>query len=134
MHNAHHVHSTHAQDGFLQRIADLGLALAIPVHMHISMNALVTDYLPKAARGETLSLGCCSQGLQPSNIVLDMTNLETQAVGIATAPDQLSTGYSTGTGQVDHKARVQVWGRATLQQKLLMRMHQPSRTKTGQRS
>lgn len=39
------------KDGFLQRIADFGLALAIPVHMHIGMNALVTDYLPKAARG-----------------------------------------------------------------------------------
>lgn len=27
------------------------LAFAIPVHTHISMNAVVTDYLPKIARG-----------------------------------------------------------------------------------
>lgn len=26
-------------------------AFAIPTHMHCSMNALITDYLPKAARG-----------------------------------------------------------------------------------
>lgn len=43
------------QDGFLQRIADLTFAVAIPVHMHIGMNALVTDYLPKVARGELLA-------------------------------------------------------------------------------
>ncbi|KAJ9524605.1 CybS-domain-containing protein [Haematococcus lacustris] len=39
------------KDGFLQRVADLGFAVAIPVHMHIGMNACITDYLPSAARG-----------------------------------------------------------------------------------
>lgn len=39
------------KDGFFQRIADLGFAFAIPVHMHFGLNACVTDYLPSAARG-----------------------------------------------------------------------------------
>lgn len=32
------------------------MAFAIPVHMHIGMNACITDYLPKAARGEARPL------------------------------------------------------------------------------
>jgi hypothetical protein len=44
--------AAHLQDGFFQRVADLGFALALPVHMHIGMNACISDYLPKAARGE----------------------------------------------------------------------------------
>ncbi|GLC34961.1 hypothetical protein PLESTM_000259300 [Pleodorina starrii] len=35
----------------LQKTADFVFSLAIPVHSHICMNAIVTDYVPKAARG-----------------------------------------------------------------------------------
>mmetsp|Transcript_40373 Transcript_40373/g.89655 ORF Transcript_40373/g.89655 Transcript_40373/m.89655 type:complete len:119 (+) Transcript_40373:47-403(+) len=46
--------------GVIQKMSDLVLAFAIPVHMHISTNACVTDYLPKAARGPARAavLGC----------------------------------------------------------------------------
>lgn len=33
-------------------ISDTVLAFAIPVHMHIAMNGVLTDYLPKVAKGE----------------------------------------------------------------------------------
>jgi hypothetical protein len=33
-----------------QKVADNVLAVAIPVHMHISTNAVVTDYIPKNVR------------------------------------------------------------------------------------
>lgn len=42
----------HPQDGVLHKLADFAFALAIPVHMHIGMNACVSDYLPSVARGE----------------------------------------------------------------------------------
>ncbi|KXZ42626.1 hypothetical protein GPECTOR_129g556 [Gonium pectorale] len=35
----------------LQKTADFVFSLAIPVHSHICMNAVVTDYFPKVARG-----------------------------------------------------------------------------------
>lgn len=40
------------QDGFLHKTADWALALAIPVHMHITTNALVTDYVATRFRRE----------------------------------------------------------------------------------
>uniref|UniRef100_A0A7S3QKD0 Succinate dehydrogenase [ubiquinone] cytochrome b small subunit n=1 Tax=Dunaliella tertiolecta TaxID=3047 RepID=A0A7S3QKD0_DUNTE len=39
------------KDGAGEAIADALFACAIPVHMHIGMNACITDYLPKVARG-----------------------------------------------------------------------------------
>ena len=35
----------------------MALAVAIPVHMHISTNAVVTDYVPKNIRREWPSAG-----------------------------------------------------------------------------
>lgn len=43
--------------GFLVKTADFVFSLAIPIHSHIGMNALVTDYLPKAARGAPVGRG-----------------------------------------------------------------------------
>uniref|UniRef100_A0A1Q2XCW7 Succinate dehydrogenase [ubiquinone] cytochrome b small subunit n=2 Tax=Chlamydomonas reinhardtii TaxID=3055 RepID=A0A1Q2XCW7_CHLRE len=40
-----------SKGSILQRTADFIFSVAIPVHSHITMNAVVTDYLPKAARG-----------------------------------------------------------------------------------
>ena len=40
-----------AQGSLIQKATDMVLAVAIPAHMHITMNACVSDYLPKAARG-----------------------------------------------------------------------------------
>ena len=31
----------------MQRISDLALGVAIPVHSHMAMNSVITDYLPK---------------------------------------------------------------------------------------
>jgi hypothetical protein len=45
-------HNTHRLQGSaIETLCDWTLGLAIPVHMHISTNALVTDYVAKAARG-----------------------------------------------------------------------------------
>lgn len=40
-----------SKGSILQKTADFVFSLAIPVHSHICMNAVVTDYVPKAARG-----------------------------------------------------------------------------------
>ncbi|PNH06067.1 hypothetical protein TSOC_007601, partial [Tetrabaena socialis] len=40
-----------SKGSYLQTAADIIFGLAIPIHSHICMNAVVTDYLPKAARG-----------------------------------------------------------------------------------
>ncbi|GFR50863.1 hypothetical protein Agub_g13150 [Astrephomene gubernaculifera] len=40
-----------SKGSILQKTADFVFSLAIPVHSHIAMNAVVTDYLPKAAQG-----------------------------------------------------------------------------------
>ena len=42
----------YTQGSLIQKGTDMVLAFAIPAHMHITLNACVTDYLPKAARGE----------------------------------------------------------------------------------
>ncbi|KAF8067355.1 sdh4 [Scenedesmus sp. PABB004] len=39
-----------SKDGFTQKLADWTLAVAVPVHMHITTNALVTDYVPTRFR------------------------------------------------------------------------------------
>lgn len=39
------------KDSFLQKAADWSLSVAIPVHMHITTNALVTDYVATKFRG-----------------------------------------------------------------------------------
>lgn len=39
------------KDGLLHKTADWTLAVAIPVHMHITTNALVTDYVATKFRG-----------------------------------------------------------------------------------
>jgi hypothetical protein len=39
------------KDGLLHKTADWTLAVAIPVHMHITTNALVTDYVDTKFRG-----------------------------------------------------------------------------------
>lgn len=42
------------QGGLLTKGADMVFAFAIPAHMHITMNTIVSDYLPKVARGATV--------------------------------------------------------------------------------
>lgn len=46
------------QDGLLHKTADWALAVAIPVHMHITTNALVTDYVATRFRGVSCSQHC----------------------------------------------------------------------------
>ncbi len=41
-----------SQGSIIQKGTDMVLAFAIPAHMHITMNACVSDYLPMVARGE----------------------------------------------------------------------------------
>jgi hypothetical protein len=41
----------HPQGSGTQKLSDWVLAAAVPVHMHISMNACVTDYVPTRFRG-----------------------------------------------------------------------------------
>eukprot|EP00879_Flechtneria_rotunda_P002100 GHRR01002280.1.p1 GENE.GHRR01002280.1~~GHRR01002280.1.p1 ORF type:complete len:113 (+),score=27.25 GHRR01002280.1:173-511(+) len=40
-----------SKDSFLQKTSDWALSVAIPVHMHITTNALVTDYVATRFRG-----------------------------------------------------------------------------------
>ena len=40
------------QDSIPQKAADTVLSVAIPVHLHITTNAVVTDYVPKNIRCE----------------------------------------------------------------------------------
>ncbi|KAG1673288.1 hypothetical protein FOA52_002568 [Chlamydomonas sp. UWO 241] len=40
-----------SKGGLLTKAADMVFAFALPTHMHITMNAVVSDYLPKVARG-----------------------------------------------------------------------------------
>ncbi len=42
------------QGSATQKVSDWALALAIPVHMHITTNACVTDYVPSRFRGASL--------------------------------------------------------------------------------
>lgn len=35
------------KEGFLNRTSDLALGVALPVHSHIAMNYVVSDYVPK---------------------------------------------------------------------------------------
>ncbi|KAL6782825.1 SDH4 [Auxenochlorella protothecoides x Auxenochlorella symbiontica] len=35
-------------DGFPAKLADVGLAAVLPLHSHVAMNSVVTDYVPKA--------------------------------------------------------------------------------------
>lgn len=39
------------QGDALGRVVDAGLALAVPLHGHIAMNYVVTDYVPKSVAG-----------------------------------------------------------------------------------
>ena len=36
-----------------QAAIDLALGVAMPVHSHVAMNFIISDYVPKAARGPT---------------------------------------------------------------------------------
>lgn len=40
-----------SKGSYVQKTTDWVLGLAIPLHMHISTNAVVTDYVPKNIRG-----------------------------------------------------------------------------------
>uniref|UniRef100_A0A7S0UJ94 Succinate dehydrogenase [ubiquinone] cytochrome b small subunit n=1 Tax=Polytomella parva TaxID=51329 RepID=A0A7S0UJ94_9CHLO len=40
-----------AKDEPLEKIANLVLGIAIPIHSHVALNACVSDYIPSAARG-----------------------------------------------------------------------------------
>lgn len=40
----------------MQRISDLALGIAIPVHSHMAMNSVITDYLPKGPLQSMLHL------------------------------------------------------------------------------
>jgi succinate dehydrogenase (ubiquinone) membrane anchor subunit len=46
------LHAACSQGSLVLKATDMVLAFAIPTHMHITMNAVISDYLPKAARGE----------------------------------------------------------------------------------
>lgn len=49
-----------SKGSLVQKTADLGLGVAIPLHMHFTTNAVVSDYVPKAYRLPVrgLVLGC----------------------------------------------------------------------------
>eukprot|EP00884_Botryococcus_braunii_P002578 jgi/Botrbrau1/12320/Bobra.0205s0018.1 len=38
-------------DGVLQRVADIGLGILIPVHSQIALNSVASDYIPKGSLG-----------------------------------------------------------------------------------
>lgn len=42
-----------SKGSLILKATDMVLAFAVPAHMHVTMNAVITDYLPKAARVPT---------------------------------------------------------------------------------
>lgn len=44
-------HNIQTQDSVGRKAADFGLAVGIPLHSHIALNYVLTDYLPKASQG-----------------------------------------------------------------------------------
>jgi succinate dehydrogenase hydrophobic anchor subunit len=54
----------HTQGSIWEKVADWGLAVAVPVHMHITTNACVTDYVPtrfrRRCRASAAEGGSCS--------------------------------------------------------------------------
>ena len=42
----------------LQRVTDVALGVAIPVHSHIAINSVLSDYVPKSVMGEGLPEHC----------------------------------------------------------------------------
>ena len=40
------------QDTTLGKVLDLGLGVAIPVHSHIAINSVLSDYVPKSVLGK----------------------------------------------------------------------------------
>lgn len=63
------------QKSVLEKVSDYTLAFAIPVHLHMTTNAVVTDYVPSAIRGEPLAGGrrrqaCCVLHCRESHAVV----------------------------------------------------------------
>ena len=50
------------QGSVLTRCADLALAVVLPVHSHVAVNNVISDYVPKNVAGKLL--------LAPSSIIL----------------------------------------------------------------
>ena len=40
------------QGSYLGKAADIALGIAIPVHSHIAINSVLSDYVPKSVRGK----------------------------------------------------------------------------------
>lgn len=45
--------------GVLQRVADIGLGILIPVHSQIALNSVASDYIPKGTLGMLHPRACC---------------------------------------------------------------------------
>jgi hypothetical protein len=50
------------QGSLPRKAVDVGLGIAIPVHSHIALNAVISDYVPKSVRG-TPSFQLCASNL-----------------------------------------------------------------------
>ena len=43
------------QGSYLGKAADIALGIAIPVHSHVAINSVLSDYVPKSVRGKALA-------------------------------------------------------------------------------
>jgi succinate dehydrogenase (ubiquinone) membrane anchor subunit len=43
-----------SQGSYLGKASDIALGIAIPVHSHIAINSVLSDYVPKSVRGKGL--------------------------------------------------------------------------------
>lgn len=41
-----------SQGSYLGKASDIALGIAIPVHSHIAINSVLSDYVPKSVRGK----------------------------------------------------------------------------------
>lgn len=47
------------QGSSARRAVDVGLGIAIPVHSHVALNSVISDYVPKSVRGKRACPLCC---------------------------------------------------------------------------
>lgn len=81
------------------RVVDAGLNVAVPIHSHIAMNYVVTDYIPKSIRG------AARWGVLGSTAVIaaGMLKLNVAGPGVTATVKALWKGGKAGFAAAGHK-------------------------------
>ena len=91
------------QGDLFGRIVDAGLTVALPIHSHIAMNYVVTDYIPKSVRG------AARWGVLGSSVVIaaGMLKLNVAGPGVTATVKALWKGGEAGFAAAAGKAAVE---------------------------